>query len=157
MELEKAMRESYVEMTEIVLPNDANLIGTAFGGKIAQWIDIAGSIAAIRHCRNLVVTASMGQIDFVHRVKVGQIVILHAWVVAVGNTSMEVLVEIYAEDPLTGHRDHTGNASLTSVAVDKDGKKIQVPRVRPETVEEKKMHEAGLARIQARKRTQDTH
>lgn len=151
MEMEKAMRESYVEMTEIVLPNDANLIGTAFGGKIAQWIDIAGSIAAIRHSRTLVVTASMGQIDFVHRVKVGQIVILQARVVAVGNTSMEVLVEIFAEDPLSGQRSHTGSAILTSVAVDKAGNKVRVPRVRPETPEEKKLHEAGLARIAARK------
>lgn len=152
MDSEKAMRESYVEMTEIVLPNDANLVGTAFGGKIAQWVDIAASIAAIRHCRSLVVTASMGQIDFVHRVKIGQIVILQGRVVAVGNTSMEVLVEIYSEDPLTGERNHTGNANVTSVAVDSEGKHVRVPRVRPETTEEKKLHEAGLARINARKR-----
>lgn len=148
---EKPMRESYVEMTEIVLPNDANAIGTAFGGKIAQWIDIAASVAAIRHCRSLVVTASMGQLDFISPVRVGDIVILKGRVIAVGNTSMEVQIEIFSEDPTSGEKQHTGIALLTYVAIDKACNKVRVPRIYPETDEEKRLFQIGNERLGARK------
>lgn len=147
----KPMRDSTVEMTEIVLPNDANALGTAFGGTIAGWVDIAGSVAALRHARTQVVTARMGQLDFLSPVRVGHIVILKSRVIAVGRTSMEVQVEIYAEDPLSGTRRHAGTASLTYVAIDRSGNKVEVPGVRPETEEEKRLHAIGLERIRARK------
>lgn len=150
MDNEKPMRESYVEMTQIVLPNDANAHGNVFGGKVAEWVDIAGTVAASRHCRTYVVTARMGQLDFLSPVKVGQIVILKGRVIAVGNTSMEVLVEIFSEDPFSGNVKHTGSATLTYVAFDTAGNKVKVPRIRPETEEEKKLHQLGLDRIQTR-------
>ncbi|MCL5055905.1 MAG: acyl-CoA thioesterase [Firmicutes bacterium] len=143
MNFEKPMKESYVEMTEVVLPNDTNPHGTIFGGKVAQWVDIAGSISAIRHCRMTVVTASMGQLDFLSPVKVGQILILRSQVVYVGNTSMEVQVNIFSEDPLSGNRQKTGTAYLTYVALDGSGNRVRVPRLIPETEEEKNLLELG--------------
>lgn len=151
MDIEKPMSESTVEMTEVVLPNDANAIGTAFGGKIAQWVDIAASVAAMRHSRTLVVTASMGQLDFISPVKVGQIILLKGGVIAVGNTSMEVQIDIFSEDPLSGNRKHTGTAMLTYVAIDKQGNKVRVPRLRPETEEDKRRMKTGLSRLEARR------
>ncbi len=152
METEKPMHESYVEMTEFVLPNDANALGTAFGGKIMQWIDIAASISSMRHSRSLVVTAKMGQLDFLTPVKVGQIVSLQGRVIAVGNTSMEVQVKIFSEDPITGECQHTGTAALTYVAIDKEGNKVRVPRLKAETDEEKKLLQIGMERLKNRKR-----
>lgn len=146
------MRESFVEMTEFVLPNDANAHGTVFGGRVAQWVDIAASIAAMRHCRTPVVTASMGQLDFLSPVKVGQIVILKGSVIAVGNSSMEVQIEILSEDPQTGRRCPTGTALLTVVAVDKNGNHVRVPRLRAETEDEKRRMQIGTKRIEARKK-----
>jgi acyl-CoA hydrolase len=151
-EITKPMRESYVEMTEVVLPNDANPHGTMFGGRIALWVDIAGSVSAVRHARMPVVTASMGQLDFLSPVKVGQIVILKSRVIYVGHSSLEVLVEIFSEDPLSGNRQHTGTANLTYVAIDSAGNKVRVPRLIAETEEEKKLYKIGESRALSRKK-----
>lgn len=149
-DITKPMRESLAEMTEIVLPNDANPLGTMFGGRVAQWIDIAGSVSAIRHARMSVVTARMGELDFLSPVKVGQIVILRSRVIFVGNTSMEVQVDLYSEDPLSGSRRHTVTASLTYVAIDAKGERVRVPRIVPETDEEKRLYKIGEARFLSR-------
>ena len=125
-------------MTESVLPGDANPLGTAFGGKIAQWIDIAAAVACQRHCRQRVVTASMDDLHFLRPIRVGMIVELRAQVNAVYRTSMEAGVRIESEDPLTGERQHVCTAFLTFVAQDEHGKPVEVPRLVPETAEDRR-------------------
>jgi acyl-CoA hydrolase len=124
---DKTPAASRVVMTESVLPGDGNPLGTAFGGRIAQWIDIAGAIACQRHCRRRVVTASMDDLHFVLPIKVGMIVELRAQVNAVFRTSMEAGVRVESENPTTGERAHACTAYLTFVAQDSDGRPIEVP------------------------------
>lgn len=146
-ETTKTVANSQVEMIEIVFPNDANPLGNIFGGRVMQLIDIVGSIAAMRHCRNTVVTASMDRLDFVSPAYVGEILILQASVNFVARTSMEVGVKVTAENPLTGERRHTGSAYLTYVSIDKSGHPVLVPPIEPETDEEKRRYkQAGLRR-----------
>ena len=127
MSSEKTPRASRVVMTETVLPGDGNPLGTAFGGKIAQWIDIAAAIACQRHCRKRVVTASMDDLHFLLPIKVGMIVELRAQVNAVFRTSMEAGVRIESEDPISGQRRHACSAFLTFVAQDENGRSVVVP------------------------------
>ena len=124
---EKTPRATRVVMTESVLPGDGNPLGTAFGGRIAQWIDIAAAVACQRHCRRRVVTASMDDLHFLRPIRVGMIVELRAQVNAVYRTSMEAGVRIESEDPLTGERQHVCTAYLTFVAQDEHGKPVEVP------------------------------
>lgn len=146
----RKVSESCVEMTEVVLPNDANPHGTAFGGRIMQWIDIAGTVCAQRHCRNLVVTASMDQLSFLHPIRVGDTVVLLASLNFAGNTSMEVGVKVLSEDPKTGERKHTSTAYLTCVAVDEHGNKVKVPPLLPESEEEKRRYREAEERRKIR-------
>jgi acyl-CoA hydrolase len=129
---------SRVVMTETVLPGDGNPLGTAFGGKIAQWIDIAAAIACQRHCRRRVVTASMDELHFLLAIKVGMIVELRAQVNAVFRTSMEAGVRIESEDPLSGERRHSCTAFLTFVAQDELGAPVEVPPLELETDEDRR-------------------
>jgi acyl-CoA hydrolase len=123
----KTPRASQVVMTESVLPGDGNPLGTAFGGRIAQWIDVAGAIACQRHCRSRVVTASMDDLHFLKPIRVGMIVELRAQVNATFRTSMEAGVRIESENPLTGERAHVCSAYLTFVAQDSQGQPVEVP------------------------------
>jgi acyl-CoA hydrolase len=143
---EKTVKDSKVEMTEIVFPNDANPLGNIFGGKVMQLIDVVGSICALRHARNPVVTASMDQLDFKNPVKVGEIIILNASVNFVANTSMEVGVKVTAENPLTGEHRHTSSAYLTYVSIDAAGKPVPIPPIIPETDEEKRRYTEAQVR-----------
>jgi acyl-CoA hydrolase len=136
--MEKRVRDSQVEMVQSVFPNDANPLGNIFGGRVMEFIDIIGSISAMRHARNRVVTASMDQLNFKNPVQVGEILILRASVNFVANTSMEVGVKVMAENPLTGEQRHTSSAYLTYVAVSTNGKPAPVPQIVPETEEEKR-------------------
>ncbi len=140
------VRESVSEYSELALPNDANMHGNVLGGKIMHLVDLAGAIAAMRHCRNPIVTASVDQMEFINPVKIGQLVRLHASVNRAFRTSMEVGVRVMMEDPLTGKQQHVSSAFLTFVAIDKEGKGVQVPPVIPETEEEKKAFEEAGAR-----------
>jgi len=134
-------------MTETVLPGDGNSLGTAFGGKIAQWIDIAAAIACQRHCRRRVVTASMDELHFLLPIKVGMIVELRAQVNAVFRTSMEAGVRIESEDPVSGERKHVCTAFVTFVAQDGNGKPVAVPPLEPETDEDRRRaHDAAERR-----------
>lgn len=146
---------SQVEMIESLLPSDANALGSAFGGRIMSWIDLAGAIAAQRHCRRPVVTASMDDLHFHAPVKIGHWAVLKARVVASFRTSMEVGVTVYGEDPLSGDRRLCTSAFLTFVALDAYGAPTAVPPVAPETEEEKKLerdaHDRRVERL-ARKR-----
>ncbi len=125
-------------MTQLVMPTDANTRGTAFGGKIMQWIDLAGSMAAMRHSRMPVVTASIDQLNFLAPVHIGHVAILHARLNAVFGTSLEIEVEVVSEDPLSGERRRCCNAFLTFVALDEDGRPAPAPPLRAETEDEKR-------------------
>ena len=147
MEEAKTVQNSQVEMIEIVFPNDANPHGNVFGGRVMQLIDIIGSVAAMRHCRNSVVTASMDKLDFLSPAYVGEILIFQASVNFVARTSMEVGVKVRAENPLTGEHRHTASAYVTYVSIDKDGKPVPIPAIIPQTADEKRrFQEAGKRR-----------
>jgi acyl-CoA hydrolase len=114
----KSPAESVVEMAQLLLPGDANSLGAAFGGTVIGWIDICAAIAAQRHCRQIVVTASMDDLHFHAPIKVGWTAILKARVLAAFSSSMEVGVTVHSENPLTGERALTTSALLTFVALD---------------------------------------
>jgi acyl-CoA hydrolase len=130
---------SDAQMVEPVMPGDANVLGSAFGGRVMQWIDLCGAVAAQRHCRKPVVTASMDELHFHAPVKVGHWAVLHSRVVAAFRTSMEVGVTVHTEDPLSGERRLCTSAFLTFVALDGSGKPSPVPPVSPQTDEEKRL------------------
>ena len=146
----KTPRESMVEMTELVLPNDANMLGNLLGGKLMHLVDIAGAIAAQRHSNKIVVTAAIDCVDFKYPVKAGEIIILRAKVTWVGRTSMEVAVEVFSEDYHTNERKFTNKAYLTYVAVDSNGKPVEVCGLLPETGDEKREYEAAALRRKER-------
>ena len=145
----KPVRESVAEYVELALPNDANALGTLLGGKVMHLVDLAGAMAAMRHARRPVVTASIDSVIFLYPIRIGQFVICKASVNRVFHTSMEVGVKVFAEDPLTGEVLHTSSAYLTFVALDEHGKPVPIPPVIPETEEEKRRYrEAGERRRQ---------
>lgn len=133
----KSVSESVVEMSEIVLPNDANTLGNILGGKVMHLIDIACAVAALRHSRKPVVTASMDSLSFKHPVKVGELIIIKASVNRAFRTSMECGAKVFSEDLQTGKIMHTSTAYLTFVALDEAKKKpVEVDPIRPETEDE---------------------
>lgn len=139
--------ESQTEMCQLVLPNDANPLGTLLGGTLMHWMDLAGALAAHRHSHEYLVTASIDHLDFLVPVQVGAAVILRSSVNRVFSTSMEVGVKVWAEDYIKGTREHVSSAYLTFVAIDRSGQRLKVPQVVPETVEQKRRFEdAGLRR-----------
>jgi len=154
----KSASESLTEMTEIVLPSDGNALGTAFGGKVMQWIDVCAAVAAMRHCRKVVVTASMDELHFHAPIRVGEVVHLKGRVNAAFKRSLEIGVEVYSEQPITGERHHTCSALLTFAALDGEGRPTTVPPLLLETQEERDAQAAASARreqrLQNRKRTQ---
>jgi acyl-CoA hydrolase len=143
----RPVRESQSEMTEIVLPNDANPLGSLLGGRLMHWIDLAGAMAAHRHSRNYVVTASMDHMDFLTPVRVGDLVLLQSSVNRAFHSSMEVGVKVLVENYIKGTHSHVSSALLTFVAVDRDGRRLPVPPVIPETEDERRRYEdAGRRR-----------
>jgi acyl-CoA hydrolase len=143
----RPVHESQSEMAEIVLPNDANPLGALLGGRLMHWIDLAGAMAAHRHARTYVVTASVDHIDFLVPVRVGSLVILRSSVNRVFRTSMEVGVKVWTENYIEDSRRHVASAHLTFVAVDRAGNRLPVAPVIPETAEEKRRYEdAGRRR-----------
>lgn len=145
-------------MTELVLPTHTNALGSIFGGVVMSWIDIAAAIAAQRHSRKNVVTASIDALNFVAPVFKGWVVNLRASVNFAGTSSMEVGVRVDAENPVTGQRFHTASAYLTFVALDSRGKPTSIPQIKPETTEEKRRFDAAKERrahrIQTRPRNE---
>ena len=120
-------------MVQVVLPNDANPLGFILGGTVMHLIDIAGAIAAHRHTRSLLVTAAVDGLQFLHPIKVGDLIILRARVTAAWSTSLEVEVEVFSEGTLTGRRRMTSRAYLTFVAVGQEGQRLPIPAVIPES------------------------
>jgi acyl-CoA hydrolase len=147
----RPVRDSQSEMAEIVLPNDANPLGALLGGRLMHWIDLAGALAAHRHSRQYVVTASIDHLDFLFPVRVGDLVILKSSVNRVFRTSMEVGVKVWVEYYLADICHHVSSAYLTFVAVDKDGQHLPVPAVIPETDDEKRRYEDAGRRREIRR------
>lgn len=147
----KRCRQSFVVKTSIVQPPDTNSYGTLFGGKLMAYIDDIAGIAAMRHARRQVVTASTDSVDFLHPIYEGNSVCLEAYVTYTGRTSMEVFVKVTAENLLTGERNVCAISFLTMVAIDEAGKPAEVPGVMPETEEEKNLFETAKARAENRK------
>jgi acyl-CoA hydrolase len=114
-------------MVQVVLPNDANPLGFILGGTVMHLIDIAGAIACHRHTRSLLVTAAVDGLQFLHPIKVGDLIILKSRVTAAWSTSLEVEVEVFSEETLTGVRRMTSRAYLTFVSIDRDGRRVPIP------------------------------
>ena len=146
----KFVRESISEYSELALPNDANGLGNVLGGKVMHLVDLAGALAALRHARCPVVTASVDYMNFLHPVKIGQLILLRSSVNRVFNTSMEVGVKVSVEDLLTGAVRHTSSAYLTFVALDASGNRVPAPPVIPETEEEKRRYDEAAKRREYR-------
>jgi acyl-CoA hydrolase len=143
----KPVRQSISEYSELALPNDANGLGNVLGGKVMHLVDLAAAMAALRHARKPVVTASVDSLHFLHPVRIGQLIVLRSSVNRTFRTSMEVGVKVETEDLLTGAKLHTCSAYLTFVALDENRKATGVPPVIPETDEELRRHrEAGERR-----------
>ena len=145
----KRPSESATEMVQVVLPNDANPLGFILGGTVMHLIDIAGAIAGHRHTRTLLVTAAVDGLQFLHPIKVGDLIILKSRVTAAWATSLEVEVEVFSEETLTGVRKMTSRAHLTFVAIDTEGRRVPIPGLLLETGDErKKAEEADLRRAE---------
>src|SRR6266481_3512323 len=143
----RPVRDSQSAMTEIVLPNDANPLVALLGGRLMHWIDMAGALAAHRHSRSYVVTASVDRIDFLVPVRVGSLIVLRSSVNRVFHTSMEVGVKVWVENYIQDKRQHVASAHLTFVAVDGKGGRLSVPPVILEGEEERRrFDDAGRRR-----------
>ena len=147
---EKRIRDGDIVLAQVMNPEDANPAGNVHGGVIMKLIDTAGGVAAIRHARCNVVTASVDRLDFFHPVFVGDLLILRAGVNFVGRTSMEVGVRVESEDPRTGGRRHTSTAYLTYVALDGNSRPLPLPPLVPETDDEKRRNREAEARRKTR-------
>ncbi len=147
----RPVRDSQSEMAEIVLPNDANPLGALLGGRLMHWIDLAGALAAHRHARSYVVTASIDHMDFLVPVHVGDLVILRSSVNRVFRTSMEVGVKVWVENYLHDDCEHVSSAYLTFVAVDAGGRHLPVPAAIPDTDEQRRRYEDAGARREIRR------
>ncbi len=135
--MSKPASESATEMVQVVLPNDANPLGFILGGTVMHLIDIAGAIAAHRHTRQRVVTAAVDGLQFLHPIKVGDLIILRSRVTCAFRTSLEVAVEVFSEESFTGKRQLTSHAFLTFVAVDEQGRPVEVTPLALETEEDR--------------------
>jgi acyl-CoA hydrolase len=142
----KRADESATEMVQVVLPNDANPLGFILGGTVMHLIDIAGAIACHRHTRTLLVTAAVDDLQFLHPIKVGDLIILKSRVTCTFKTSLEVQVEVFSEETLTGKRQMTSRAYLTFVAVAPGGERIPIPPLIVETDEERRICEEAHER-----------
>lgn len=146
----RTVRQSQSQMAEVIFPNDANPLGNLMGGKLMQLIDVAGAMAAHRHARSYVVTASMDHLDFLAPVHVGDLLVLKSSVNRAFKTSMEIGVKCWVENYITGQTRHISSAYLTFVAVDLEGRRLEVPPVVPETPEEQRRYEGAGRRRENR-------
>jgi acyl-CoA hydrolase len=147
----RKVSESQSEMTELILPNDTNTLGNLLGGRLMHFIDLVGAMAAYRHSRTHVVTASMDHIDFIAPVHVGDLLILKSTMNRAFNTSMEVGVKVWVENTIAGTHRHVASAYLTFVAVDSQGRSVPVSKLEPETEDEIRRYEDAARRRENRK------
>ena len=151
----KSPADSLTETVHVVLPNDANPLGFVLGGTVMHLVDIAGAVAAVRHARLPVMTAAVDDLQFLHPIRVGDLMLLRARVNAAFRTSMEVEVEVFSEEALTGARQLTSRAFLTFVTVEKAGARQPVPPLVMETEEERKRAEDAASRRAERLKRRD--
>ncbi|MEP0710786.1 MAG: acyl-CoA thioesterase [Algoriphagus sp.] len=150
MSVKKFAKESAVIMTEMVLPNDTNTLNNLMGGKLMHWMDVVAAIAAQKHSNSIVVTASADNISFQQPIALGNVVTLKAQVTRAFKSSMEVIIEVIAEDIPANKKIITNRAFFTFVAVNKDNKPSSIPELVPETAEEIENFEGALRRRQLR-------
>ncbi len=146
MENELPLRTHHAGMTQLVLPNDTNQLGNLLGGQLMHWIDLVAAIAAARHSHHICVTASVDDLNFLHPIKIGEVVTLMASVNRVFRTSMEVGVKVLSENLLTGNVKHANTAYLTFVALDANGLPMQVSQIQFETEEEERRFNDAMSR-----------
>ena len=146
----RPVSESSHVSSELIMPQDANILGHVFGGAIMAMVDKAAAVAAFRHARTNCVTASIDRVDFKEPIHVGELVSCHASVNFVGTTSMEVGVRVEAEDLISGIRRHTNTCYLTFVAIDRNGRPVPIPQVVPETAEQERRYAAAQERRRRR-------
>jgi len=139
------LSDSHTEMTELLMPNHTNNLGRALGGVVLQWMDVCGGISAMRFTGQQVVTASMDHVDFIAPIDLGEVVVVQAYVFAAGETSLDVKVDVRAEDPRKGQSRETTSSFLTFVAVDEGGRPTEVPELVCETDAERDHREAAVA------------
>jgi acyl-CoA hydrolase len=151
----RTVKESQSQMAEVVLPNDANPLGNLLGGRLMHLIDIAGALAAHRHARSYVVTASMDHIDFLLPVHIGDLLILKSSVNRAFRTSLEIGVKCWVENYIAGTTRHVASAYLTFVAVDQHGRRHSVPPLIPESEEEKRRYADAGRRREIREQEQE--
>src|SRR5436190_10163022 len=144
----KTPKESMAMNTEIVLPNDTNTLGNLMGGRLLHWMDICAAITSHRHCKRVVVTASINNVSFNIPIILGSVVTIQAKVSRAFHTSMEIFLDVWIEDPVTGAKEKCNEAIYTFVAVDQHGAPLPVPELVPETEEEKQRYDSALRRKQ---------
>lgn len=146
----RSVASTQSEMTEIILPNDTNMLGHLLGGRLMHFIDLTGAMAAYRHARTHVVTAAMDHIDFIRPVHLGDLLTLRSSVNRAFKTSMEVGVKVWAEHTRTGEIEHVASAYLVFVAVDTQGNRLRVPELKPGTPDEMRRYDDALRRREHR-------
>lgn len=146
----KFARESFTIMNELVLPNDTNTLNNLMGGRLLHWMDIAAAISAQKHCNRIVVTASVDNVSFKNPIKLGDVITIEAKVTRAFNTSMEVRLEVWAENIPTGERKKSNEAYYTFVAFSQTEETLKVPETIPETDEEMELYAGALRRRQLR-------
>jgi acyl-CoA hydrolase len=146
----KTPQDSYTVMNELVLPNDTNTLNNLMGGRLLHWMDIAAAISAQKHCNRIVVTASVDNVSFKHGIKLGSVVSIEARVTRAFNTSVEVRMDVWAENIPSGTKVKSNEAYYTFVALDKDGNTVPVPELLPSTPEEIILFDGALRRRQLR-------
>ena len=142
----KSPSASATEMVQVVLPNDANPLGFILGGTVMHLIDMAAAVACHRHTRSLLVTAAVDGLQFLHSIKIGDLIILRSRVTCTFNTSLEAQVDVYSEELLTGKRQLTSRAYLTFVAISREGGRIPVPPLLLESDEDRRICDEARAR-----------
>jgi len=147
---EKHPKDSYVMMSELVLPNDTNTLGNLMGGRLMHWMDIAAAIAAQKHCNCPVVTASVDNVSFNNPIKLGNLLTVEAKLTRAFNTSMEVYLRVWGEDLAAQYKYLSNEAYFTFVALDPNSRPRKVPDLVPETEGERKMFDSALSRRQLR-------
>jgi acyl-CoA hydrolase len=148
--IQKSPRESHTIMNELVLPNDTNTLNNLMGGRLLHWMDIAAAISAQKHCNRIVVTASVDNVSFKHPIKLGDVVTIEAKVSRAFTTSVEVRLDVWAQNIPSGTKVKSNEAYYTFVAQEKDGNRVQVPGLLPETAEDIILFDGALRRRQLR-------
>ncbi|OCX52896.1 acyl-CoA thioesterase [Mucilaginibacter sp. PPCGB 2223] len=146
----KTPKDSHTIMNELVLPNDTNTLNNLMGGRLLHWMDIAAAIAAQKHCNRIVVTASVDNVSFQSPIKLGDVISIESKVTRAFNTSVEVRLDVWAQNIPSGTRNKSNEAYYTFVALDKEGNTVKVPELIPETEEDKALFAGALRRRQLR-------